>query len=215
MILHELVGPTEDHPAYQDLANSNRERQYGFLKAAVEAALAVDRKLLSQTVIKALNHHAIACLHSGAGEYRPHQVTVGQHIPPKHYRVPDLMDDLVNTVNRAWGEIESIRLSAYVLWRLNWIHPFVNGNGRTARAASYFVFCLQVGVWPKTATILPDLLRRPENEAAYLHSHRVADQSLKAGPVNLDPMSVNLEPMLALFAKLLTEQVVSVQGQVQ
>ena len=46
MILHELVGQTEDHPAYQDLANSNRARQYGFLKAAVEAALAVDRRLL-------------------------------------------------------------------------------------------------------------------------------------------------------------------------
>ncbi|MEX1365172.1 MAG: Fic family protein [Nannocystaceae bacterium] len=26
----------------------------------------------------------------------------------------------------------------YTLWRLNWIHPFVEGNGRTARAACYY-----------------------------------------------------------------------------
>ncbi|MBL8221394.1 MAG: Fic family protein, partial [Bryobacterales bacterium] len=28
-----------------------------------------------------------------------------------------------------------------VMWRLNWIHPFFGGNGRTARSASYLVLC--------------------------------------------------------------------------
>ena len=200
MILFELVGQTENNRAYQALANTNRERQYGFLKAAVEAALAVDRKLLSQTVIKALNHHAIACLHSGAGEYRPHPVIVGSHNPPEHHRVPDLMDDLVNTVNRNWGEKHPLWLAAYVLWRLNWVHPFVNGNGRTARAASYFVLCLQIGIWPNTSTILPDLLRRPENRVAYVEALREADKAQKSGAENLAPLS-------HLLATLLVKQV--------
>lgn len=196
MILHELVGRTEDHPAYQNLANSNRARQYGFLKAAVEAALDVNRKLLSQTVIKALNHHAIACLHSGAGEYRPHQVVVGQHTPPRHYCVPGLMDDLVNIVNRNWVETSPIELSAYVLWRLNWIHPFVNGNGRTARAASYFVLCLRVGTWPNTTTILPDLLRRPENRGHYISALQITDASAEEGALDLQPLTELLTELL-------------------
>ena len=55
------------------------------------------------------------------------------------------MDDFVNTVNRAWEKADELTLGAYVLWRLNHIHPFINGNGRTARAASYFVICLKLG----------------------------------------------------------------------
>ena len=36
-------------------------------------------------------------------------------------------------------------LPAYALWRLNWIHPVVEGNGRTARAACYYLLCLKQG----------------------------------------------------------------------
>jgi Fic family protein len=39
------------------------------------------------------------------------------------------------------------RLAAYALWRLNWIHPFEDGNGRTAQAFCYLVLCLKYGVW--------------------------------------------------------------------
>src|ERR1035441_3363387 len=34
-------------------------------------------------------------------------------------------------------------IAAYALWRLNWIHPFVEGNGRTARAACYYLLCMR------------------------------------------------------------------------
>ncbi len=199
MILYELVGQTENHPAYAALAEENRGRHYDFLRSAVEAALAVDRSFLSQTVIKALNYHAIACLHGSAGIYRPWLVTVDDYIPPEHYRVPDLMDDFVNSVNRMWETEDPVRLSAYVLWRLNWIHPFINGNGRTARAASYFVICVKIGIWPNTATILPELLRRPENRDQYVSALRYADEISADGTPNLDPM-------VDLLTRLLREQ---------
>jgi len=121
------------------------------------------RPFLSQHVIKALNFQAITCLHTNAGEYRPCPVTVGQHTPPDHYRVPALMDDFVNTVNR-WWEQDAVALATYVLWRINNIHPFINGNGRTARAACYFVLCLKSGGWLRGATILPELIRQNHNE---------------------------------------------------
>jgi Fic family protein len=74
-------------------------------------------------------------------------VTVGPYQPPEHYRVGALMEDFVNTVNREWEKSDPVVLAAYVLWGLNAIHPFINGNGRTARAACYFVLCLKAGQW--------------------------------------------------------------------
>ncbi|MCY4556856.1 MAG: Fic family protein, partial [Chloroflexi bacterium] len=138
MILFELVRGNEDHPAYRALEVANGGRHYDFLQSVVETAVAVEKPFLWQTVIKAINYHAIACLHPYAGEYRPCAVTVGDHDPPDHYRVDALMDDFVNEVNRYWNDWDEVSLAAYVLWRLNWIHPFINGNGRTARAACYF-----------------------------------------------------------------------------
>ena len=197
MILFELVGRTEDHPAYQTLATSNGARHCDFLYFAVLAALEVDRPFLSQTVIKAINYHAIACLHPCAGEYRPCPVEVGSYSPPEHYRIPDLMDDFVNTANRRWEETDPLLLAAYVLWRLNWIHPFINGNARTARAACYFVLCVKIGAWPNTPTILPELLRQPESRDDYVAALRGADASWRSGKLELDRMESLLEKQLA------------------
>ena len=129
MILHELVGRSANYPAYRALETSNRERHYSFLHSVVSAALAVDRPFLSQTVIKAINYHAIACLHTNAGEYRPCPVRVGDYAPPEHYRMNALMDDFVNTVNRRWNEVEPVPLAAYVLCRPANLSP----SGRSPR----------------------------------------------------------------------------------
>ena len=175
MILYELVGQEEQNPIYQKLSLSNYLRQLGFLESLVVTALDAQRPFLSQTVIKALNYHAIACLHAHAGEYRPCAVEVGSYRPPEDYRVAALMDDFVNDVNRHWESANPIALSAYVLWRLNWIHPFINGNGRTARAVCYFVLCLKIGGWVSGAVVLPELLRRERQRC--IEALREADSS--------------------------------------
>ena len=36
-------------------------------------------------------------------------------------------------VNDGWGERTPIHFASYLMWRMNWIHPFLGGNGRTAR----------------------------------------------------------------------------------
>ena len=199
MILFELAGQREDHSAYQALAISNGERQYGFLQSIVSASLSVDRPLLSQTVIKAINYHAIACLHTNAGEYRPCPVKVGEYDPPEHYRVNALMDDFVNVVNHRWGKADPIWLAAYVLWRLNNIHPFINGNGRTARAACYFVLCVKVGGWLGGKVILPELLRqeRPQYVDALKNVDKTAPES------GAEP---DLTPLQDLVRQLLKKQ---------
>lgn len=172
MIVFELTGK-EDHPVYRALEFANGNRQYDFLRSIVTASLGMGRPFLSQHVIKAFNFQAITCLHTNPGEYRPCPVQVGPHRPPEHYRVPALMDDFVNVVNRTWIETDPVVLATYVLWRLNNIHPFINGNGRTARAACYFVLCLKAEGWIEGDTILPELIRQNRDEycAALQEAH--------------------------------------------
>jgi prophage maintenance system killer protein len=200
MIIFELTN-SEAHAVYRALEVENGNRQYDFLRSIVAASLNMGRPFLSQHVIKAFNFQAITCLHIAAGEYRPCEVTVGPHRPPPHFRVSALMDDFVNYVNRNWETTDPVVLATYVLWRLNNIHPFINGNGRTARAACYFVLCLKLGGWPKGNVILPELIRRDRNE--YCDALQVAHDSF-AKDGNPD-----LAPLHAIVMRLLNEQLAS------
>lgn len=196
MILYEIT-QSEDHAAYQALEVSNGIRHYDFLQSIVVASLSVGRPFLSQQVIKALNYHAIACLHTNPGEYRPCPVIVGDYRPPEHYRVAALMDDFVNDVNRNWESSDPIFPAAYVLWRLNYIHPFINGNGRTARAVAYFVLCLKAEGLLAGAPILPELLRN--NRPQYVQALKLADRSFERGALDLSELQ-------KLLTRLITEQ---------
>ena len=197
MFVFELVGENEADPNYQQLAIANLDRQYDFLQSLVQAAIGLKRPMVSLSMIEALNFHAIACLHAYAGVQRPCPVFVGSYTPPAHHRVPALMSILVEDINRYIGESDPVSLAAYVLWRLNWVHPFVNGNGRTARVVAYFIICVSLGAWLPGTPTLPDLLRRDRND--YVTALKAADASLASG--NLD-----ISQLHALLQKLLDEQ---------
>ncbi len=197
MIVYELVG-REDHPVYQKLQVENLDRQYGFLQSIVEASLGLQQPMLSIEVIKALNYHAISCLHVSAGEFRPGPVQVGigpdAYHPPQHYQVPAQMQMFTNLVNRLWDQQDAVTLAAFVLWRLNHIHPFVNGNGRTARVTAYYVLCLKSGGWLPGEKVLPERIveRRPDYVAALKH----ADASLPSGAVDLSMLHQLISDLL-------------------
>lgn len=134
MDLFERSRGDEENRHYAKLAALSLWRQNSFLESMIAVALERPWHMVSEDMIKALNHHAIACLHSYAGEYRPCDVRTEQRIFPAPDRVPALMHDFVIASNRYWDQSDAVTLAAFALWRLNWIHPFVNGNGRTATA---------------------------------------------------------------------------------
>lgn len=201
MILFELFG-TEENPIYRDLQISNIARQYDFLRSLVLSSINAENRFLSQHILKALNFHAITCLHTNAGEYRPCQVTVGNHNPPEHYRVQALMDDFVNQVNSNLEKSDPIFLASYVLWRLNFIHPFINGNGRTARAACYFILCIKLGFWLPGENILPELIL--QHRERYVLALQQADSSLSSG-------TLDLRPLHSLLSELINKQLSTIQ----
>jgi len=200
MILFEMLR-TESHPVYQTLEVENGSRQYDFMRSLIEAAMATNRILLSHHIIKMFNFHAIACLHTNAGEYRPCQVTVGAHTPPNHWQIVALMDDFVNDVNKNWNNTDPVYLAAYVYWKINYIHPFINGNGRTARVASFYVLCLKLGGFMQGNPALPALLKR--EKAACCVALQKAHDAFNAG-------APDIADLHGIFTNLINEQIASV-----
>ena len=125
--------------------------------------------------------------------YRSHDVMVANYIPPPYYRVAPLMNDCVNVINWMWQSKSPLELAAYVLWRINHIHPFVNGNGRTAGAACYFVLCVKSGGLLTGNVILPELLRANHVRDRYIASLQFADEG-------------DLSPLITLLNALITKQ---------
>ncbi|EUB63644.1 Adenosine monophosphate-protein transferase FICD [Echinococcus granulosus] len=69
-----------------------------------------------------------------AGHLRQTQVFVGDHIPPPANMLPDLMQELVDWINSdEAAAMHPIELAALAHWKLVYIHPFYDGNGRTSR----------------------------------------------------------------------------------
>jgi len=70
-----------------------------------------------------------------AGIYRDVQVMIkgSKHFPPSPFKVRELMDDFFTWYNQHQYSIHPVLFAAEVHERLVTIHPFVDGNGRTAR----------------------------------------------------------------------------------
>jgi len=86
------------------------------------------------------------------------------------------------------------------MWRVNWIHPFFGGNGRTARALAYLVLCARLGfVLPGTNTI-PDQIVADRDP--YYDALRQADEACENGLMDVGRME---SLMSALLAKQLAD----------
>lgn len=81
-----------------------------------------------------------------AGRYRNANVIIGgaKHTPPDALQVPHKMRDLITWLNSQKNKLNIIELSALLHHRLVHIHPFFDGNGRTARLTMN-LFLMQAG----------------------------------------------------------------------
>jgi Fic family protein len=152
---------------------------------------------LRTSMILGLHRTALDGLSPYAGNFRPADVAIGQskHTPPKAHLVPSFMEEMCDYVQDHFDDSTAIHLCAYVMWRLNWIHPFTDGNGRTSRALSYFVLCA------KTGYRLPGHNTMPEQIAAdkqpYYEALEKADEALQSGHLDLSALEKLLEACLA------------------
>lgn len=129
----------KDDPAlFDDVEDKNLLRQYDLLLNCIEIGLAKGIEAFDKYTLWSLNAAAVSNIAQFGGRFREEPIYVGNHIPPRFQDVPELMDRFFSMIHENWTIVDHPTwLAAYALWKLNWIHPFVEGNGRTARAACY------------------------------------------------------------------------------
>lgn len=143
----------------------------------------------------ALNYAAVANIAQMGGRYREDPISVGNHRTPHFKDVPNHMDRFFSLVHENWTiQDHPTLLAAYALWRLNWIHPFVEGNGRTARAACYYLICMKQGRLLPGKKTVPERIR--ENRAPYIDALRAADAAWHDGRYDVTQLAVYLEGLL-------------------
>jgi len=185
----------------EDLARKesfNTVAQFRAVADMVESFLDPDRPFkLRPSHLLHLHRKALDGISSYAGNWRPAGIEIGEsrHTPPAAFEVPERVEELCEYVNDHWKEKSPIHLAAYVMWRLNWIHPFTDGNGRTSRAVSYLVLCIRLG------TLLPGKFTIPEqievDRGPYYRALEAADEAWGNGAIDLTAMKQLLSSMLA------------------
>jgi Fic family protein len=153
---------------------------------------------LRQGMLMQLHSVALDGLHTFAGTFRNGIATItnSSHDPVPAFRVADEVADMCEYVNQHWTDKSALHLAAYMLWKLNWIHPFADGNGRTARAISYIVLSIRLhSLLPGTNTI-PDQIAA--DKTPYYDALELADNAWKAtGAVDVSALETMLSQMLA------------------
>jgi Fic family protein len=153
---------------------------------------------LRQGFLMQLHSVALEGIHMFAGTYRNGVATIhgSKHDPVPAFRVADEVADMCDYVNQHWADKSAIHLAAYILWKLNWIHPFADGNGRTARAISYVVLSIRSNsLYPGTNSI-PDQIAT--DKKPYYDALELADELWKAtGQVDVSALEKMLSQMLA------------------
>ncbi|MFZ4405521.1 MAG: Fic family protein [Pseudobdellovibrionaceae bacterium] len=115
------------------LEAKNHNEAVHFLYELVEH----DKKhTVSEQLIRSLQHLIIKEIEdSDAGRYRQGSVRItgSSHKPPDAFKIPKLMEDLTAWIKKNTKKLHPVQLAALAHHKLVNIHPFTDGNGRTAR----------------------------------------------------------------------------------
>ena len=103
--------------------------------ALVESLVAQDEPI-SAFHVRQLHALVLAKIDDeSAGQYRnlPVQIVGATHELPPAWEIPALMNDWANWLQAQERELDTVALAALAHHKLVAIHPFIDGNGRTAR----------------------------------------------------------------------------------
>jgi Fic family protein len=189
-----IVLEGNDPELYSRVQEKNLIRQYDLLTNCIEIGLQQGPTAFDKFTLWALNHVAVANISQYGGRFRQEPIYVGNHLPPHFREVPELMDRFISFIHENWFFLSPTQLAAYGLWRLNWVHPFIEGNGRTARATCYYLLCVRSGSLLPGRKIVPERIR--EERGPYVAALRAADSAWDAGNLDISEMEAYLARLL-------------------
>jgi Fic family protein len=182
-----------------ELEVENGLRQFDLAENIISTFLEPDRPFaLRPSVILQLQAIAVEGIEKRPGEWRTGNVEISKsaHQPPGPHLVPNLVQEMCDYVNENLHERTPIHLAAYVMWRLNWIHPFSDGNGRTSRIVSYIVLSAALKLQLPGNPSIPQQIQA--DRTTYFRALEEADATfLKTGQPDVTAMETALKGMLA------------------
>lgn len=121
-----------------------------------------------------------------AGRYRTENVVISgaKHIPPKHYEVSSLMQMIIEEYHNNWLDYHPVVKATLLHGEFVKIHPFMDGNGKTARLLLNFEL-MKNGYTP--------IIIKNEDRANYYDVLDIAHTTM------------NYEPFIELVSKLVIE----------
>lgn len=187
------------HPAHHGpLEVENGFRQFAHCLDLIDDHLDPERPFaLRETPICDLQRIAVEGIEPDPGRYRvlPVGITGSRHEPPPAFLVAEHVRRMCDYVNDNWHEKTALHLSAYVMWRLNWIHPFADGNGRTSRTLSYLLLSLKLGSRVPGTLTIPQQIERDKTH--YIEALEASDRSSTDEVLAIGPMEEMMRAMLA------------------
>ena len=168
------VRKSDNPELYAKVEEQNLLRQYDLLLNCIEIGLTKGIEAFDKYTLWSLNAAAVANIAQFGGRYREEPIYVSNHLPPHFKDVSNEMDRCISLIHENWdADDHPTILPAYALWRLNWIHPFVEGNGRTARAACYYLLCMRQGRLLPGNRIVPERIRENRGPTIQLFRMRI------------------------------------------
>ena len=127
-------GGTDDPTSVREAENALRQMRW-LVEVIRHAVTNPPAFRLTLETLGELNRLAVDGLVAKPGRLRDRDLEIqgSRHEPPPWQEVPTLVAEMLADLGTKSLAIDA---AAYVLWRINWIHPFEDGNGRTARAAA-------------------------------------------------------------------------------
>ena len=189
------VRESDNPELYARVQEQNLLRQYDLLLNCIEIGMSKGIEAFDKYTLWSLNAAAVANIAQFGGRYREEPIYVGSHLPPHFKDVANEMDRFFSLIHENWDVLsDATLLQAYALWRLNWIHPFVEGNGRTARAACYYLLCMRQERLLPGSKIVPERIR--ENREPYYAALQDADRHWNEGHFDVSELAGYLDGLL-------------------
>lgn len=172
-----------------NLIAANARYQARVVLRLIRCVCSTPRELvLTPPLLLGLHRIAMDGVIPTAGQYRPDgEVYIGTHVPPPFTEIPGLVEAMCEEVQARWQEHDPATLAAFVLWRVCWIHPFVDGNGRTARALAYLVLSTRFGFPLPGKHPVPERIQRDRKR--YYAALSAADEAWARGRVDVSSLA--------------------------